>query len=98
MTEKAAFVAGLPPRVAHAVHGLLVASSEFPPKPCSASEVCIYDAHWEALSGRHTGAALREASKLGLCFHAGPYWVATNLALDHKQAFETRFLRDEDAS
>lgn len=95
--RKQAFVDALPPRVAHAVHALMVATAEAV-MPCTAAEVCVYDANWEALSGRHTGAALRDASRRGLCGHAGPYWIASEFALDHKAAFEVRYLRDDDVA
>lgn len=89
----------LPPRVAHAVHALMYASlpgggGGF--GPFTAAEVCVYDANWEAFSPSHTGAALREAQKRGLViFVPGGYWTPTNLALDHRRAFERRFLADD---
>lgn len=95
--DRRLYVDALPPRVAHAVHALIVATAEHPPMPRTAAEVCVYDAPYEALSGRHTGAALREAEKLGLAMYASPYWVATNAALELKYALEERALRDEDA-
>lgn len=90
----------LPPRVAHAVHGLLAASSigmGGGSGPFTAAEVCVYD--FDALSPRGTGAALREAAKRGLVVFVPPrYWTPTNATLDHRRAFEDRALRDEDQS
>lgn len=97
---KRKLVDALPPRVAHAVHALIVATAEHPPMPRTAAEVCIYDAPYEALSGRHTAAALREASKLGLAWRtlSGGYWIPSTRALNLKSALEERALRDEDAA
>lgn len=87
----------LPRRTAHAVHALMAAGSIAygnGPGPFTAAEVCVYDS-WEALSPRHTAAALREAQKLGLAMFVPPsYWTPTNAALALRGAFEERFLRD----
>lgn len=80
-------------RVAHAVHALLVATAEHPPMPRTAAEVCVFDAP-EAYTPWHTGAALRQAKKLGFAANAGPYWIATDKALNWKRQFEKRYLQD----
>lgn len=93
-------VDALPARAAHAIHALMAASDIAYGNgigPFTAAEVCVYDAGYEAITSSHTGAALREAAKLGLCAYIPPgYWTPTNLARDHKRAFEERFLRDEE--
>ena len=92
-------VAELPARVAHATHALMAASHPSMgggQGPFTAAEVCIYDAPWEALSARHTGAALREAQRRGLAVHIpGGYWIPTGLAYEARSALEDRYLADE---
>jgi len=91
----------LPARVAHAVHALMYASLPSgggETGPFTAAEVCVYDAHWEAITPRHTAAALREAQKLGLCVYVPPgYWTPTNRALEQRRRFDDRFARDQEA-
>lgn len=89
----------LPARTAHVAHALMEASGPYAygVGPRTAAEVCVYDAHWEALSVRHTGAALREAQRVGLAARAGRYWFPTGLAHEFAVALEARFLRDEPA-
>lgn len=91
---------GLPARTAHAVHALMFASAPGGGNaygPFTADEVCTYDAYWEALSPKHTGAALREAQKRGLVMFVPPrYWTPTNAALDNRTAFGERFTADEE--
>lgn len=91
----------LPRRVAHATFALVfrpLMAHDY--GPFTAAEVCEFDGP-EAYTPQHTGAALREAAKLGLAMYipsGGGLWTATNYALDNKQALEDRFLRDtEDA-
>lgn len=95
--DQGAYVAALPRRVAHAMHALLAASSAYGAGqgPHTAAEVCVYDSH-EAYSPRHTGQALRQAQARGLCVNAGGYWFPTNLAYEHRRAFEERYIADED--
>lgn len=81
----------LPRRTAHAVHALLYASYEAG-MPVSAAEICVYDS--EAISVRATGAALREARRLGLAEYYPPYWVASYIAGNHRKDFEERYLND----
>src|SRR5438045_2742998 len=89
----------LPRRAAHATHALSAASAIGDGGgygPFTAAEVCVHDS-FEALSPRHTAAALRQAQKLGLAMYVpggAGYWTATNFALEHRRAFEERFLRD----
>lgn len=89
----------LPPRVAHAVYALMAAANVSYGNgqgPFTAAEVCVYDAHWEALTPRHTGAALREAQEMGFAVYvAGGYWTPTNFSLEHRSEFTDRFLSDE---
>ncbi len=90
------FVNDLPPRVAHAVHALLATGREEGYGPFTAAEVCVYDAS-EAFSPKHTGVALSHARRLGLALFIPPrFWTPSDLALDNRDAFEDRFLRDED--
>lgn len=91
----------LPARTAHVTHALIAAGS---PRaggstgPLTAAEVCIFDAPWEALTPRHTGAALREAARVGLAAHAGPYWFPTGYAHELATELEERYLDDERAA
>lgn len=87
-------VGSLPPRVAHAMHALIVASVEHN-MPVTAGEIVIYDE--EARNATATGAALREARAYGLAVYTGRYWVPTNRALDLRTGLEERYLRDQDA-
>lgn len=88
----------LPRRLAHATHALMAAANVMEgngPGPLTSAEVCVYDA--EALSPRHTGAALREARKKGLVMYVPGgegYWTPTNFALGYKREFEDRYLRE----
>lgn len=89
-------VEALPRRVAHAVHAFLACADIAYGNgagPFTAAEICVYDSY-EALTPRHTGAALREASKLGLAQRWDRYWTSTFLAAEFKTAFEDRFLRE----
>lgn len=82
-------------RVAHAVHALMEVRNDpgiGPYGPFKASEVVLYDG--EALDARATGAALREAEKVGLAINIRGHWTATNLALDHCHEFEGRYIRE----
>lgn len=96
-------VQSLPRRTAHAVHALLAASNtvqggqHLPP----AHDVCLWDG--EALSVRGTAAALVHAQRLGLAVYvpdmqnrALGYWTPTQLALEHRRAFEDRYLAETD--
>jgi hypothetical protein len=68
-------------------------SSVGPYGPYKAAEIMLYDV--EAMSPAGTGAALREARKRGLaaCWGRG-LWSSSLLALEHRSAFEERYLRD----
>lgn len=93
-------VEALPRRVAHATYALLhlpEIEREYPYGPYKASEVLLCDG--ESYSAQMTGAALREAQKKGLCMYVPGgegYWTPTNLAREHKRAFEDRYLRETD--
>lgn len=93
--NKAATVAALPRRTAHAMHALVYAGIELN-MPVTAAEVCIYDS--EAPNIVSTGAALREARERGLAIFTGKYWIATNEALELRSALEERFLRETEES
>jgi len=87
-------VAMLPARMAHALHGLLVAvqGEKGPP---TAAEACLYD--FDALSVQSTAQALHHAAKRGYCFNINGCWWPTNRVYDIKYALEERSLADEDA-
>lgn len=89
-------VDALPRRAAHAVHALMEVRNDLtfgPYGPYKAAEIVLYDA--EAMSARGTAAALREAKKFGLAHYVGSgLWTASFLALEHRDDFETRYLRD----
>lgn len=90
-------VATLTPRVAHAVHALMAVRDTSTSGPFVTSEICVYDASWEALSPRHTAQALRQAQKVGLAIYAGRgIWIPTNLAMNNRKVFEERYLKDEE--
>jgi hypothetical protein len=88
-------VAALPRRTAHAVSALMQAANIMEGNgagPFTAAEVCVYDS--EAMSVRHTAAALRAGQRAGLCVYipgGEGYWTPTNAALDQKREFEERF-------
>lgn len=90
---KLAVVDAMPARMAHALHGLLVASAE-EKAPATAAEICVYD--FDALSPRATGQALRRAAERGYCFLTQDLWWPTNAAHELRYALEDRALRDED--
>lgn len=96
MNETAtSFADGFSRRVAHAVHALMEVRNDLsvgPYGPFKAAEIVLYDG--EALTARHTAAALRQAERLGLAVNISGYWTATNLALDHCRDFEDRYMRD----
>lgn len=95
-------VEALPRRVAHATHAVMAVCNDQdlgPYGPFRASEVVLYDG--ESLSARETGRALADASRLGLVMNWGRrggrcFWSASAHALDHRRAFEDRYLRDTD--
>ena len=87
-------VDAMSPRMAHALHGLVLASLEQKGPP-TAAEACIYD--FDAISPRATGQALRHAAKRGYCFANRGYWWPLNDAYALRYALEDRALRDEDA-
>lgn len=93
-------VEALPRRVAHAVHALMEIRNDVtvgPYGPYRASEIVLYDG--EAMSVRATAAALREAQKRGLAVYVGRgLWTAAGIALDHRRAFEDRYIRETEAS
>ncbi len=85
----AAAAAGLPPRVAHVLHALMTRWSD-EGHAVTAAEVCEYDS--EALTVRHTAAALARARKLGLAGNLAPgLWLATDRAWAMRSALEHRF-------
>lgn len=91
----------LPARVAHATHALMESSGAYAygTGPRTAREACEYDAPWEALTPRHTAAALREAARRGLVAYVPRgLWMPTNVAYAHRNALEARYLRDDDAN
>jgi hypothetical protein len=86
----------LPRRSAHALSALMTATRELRMPP-TAAEICVYDP--EAISVRSTAAALREASRKGLCACApGGYWVAATAAMEMERELEDRLLADTDES
>lgn len=88
-------VDALPRRVAHVTHALMESSTQyaFGMGLRTPSEVMIYDE--EALSLSATSHALVRAMRRGLVDRGGHgLWFPTNLALDHRRAFEDRYLRD----
>lgn len=91
-------VEALPRRVAHVVHAIMEASGPYAHGSgiLTAREIMLYDA--EALSPKATAAGLREAQRrYGLVSYIGKgLWLPTNLALDHKRAFEDRYIRETD--
>lgn len=90
--SKAALVAALPRRTAHALHALLEASAALHMPP-TAAEVVVYDA--EAANVRGTAAALRHAQRLGYCACTrGGYWVPGNAAYELGRALEDRYLAE----
>ena len=90
----------LPARTAHVVHALMFGTEPGGGGaygPFTTAEVCVWDAPWEALTPRHTAAALRHAQRLGLVAYVpGGYWIPTNRALEQRRVFGERFLRDEE--
>lgn len=79
-------------RAAHATHALLVAGDE-QGAPAAAAEVAVYDS--EALNTRSAAAALREASRVGLCMRVPPrYWTPTQRARGLRRELEDRYLAD----
>lgn len=86
-----AAAADLPPRAAHVMHALMARWSDADGSgPLTAAEVCEYDI--EALTVRHTAAALARARQFGLAELAGPgLWTATNRAWMMRAAIEERF-------
>jgi hypothetical protein len=81
--------AGLPPRVAHVLHALMARWADRG-EAVTASEVCEYDS--EALTVRHTVAALVQARRLGLACNLAPgLWFATGHAQAMRASLEQRF-------
>lgn len=87
----------LPRRVAHVTYALMESSSPYAygVGPRTTREVMEYDS--EALTLSSTFDALSRAMGIGLVartFGRPTLWFPTNLAYDHRSAFEDRFLRD----
>ena len=92
-------VEALPRRVAHVVHAVMEIRNDphfGPYGPFKPSEIVFYDG--EALNASSMSHALVRALELGLVDRWGHgLWSATRLALDHRAAFEDRYLRETES-
>lgn len=85
----------IPRRVAHVTHALMEAwTAVGGSAPVTTAEVCEYDS--EALSARHTAAALCRARDHGLAGGTGGLWFATPRAWELRRILEERTLAEVD--
>ncbi|MGH3121083.1 MAG: hypothetical protein ACRDND_08625 [Streptosporangiaceae bacterium] len=83
----------IPDRAAHVTHALMEAwSAAGGSAPVTTAEVCEYDS--EALTPRHTAAALIQARRLGLANGGRGLWFATDRAWAIRRVLEDRFLAE----
>jgi hypothetical protein len=81
----------LPLRTARVVYALMEAwTGSGGSAPVTSAEVCEYDS--EALTIRHTSAALAQARRLGLADGCDDLWFATDRAWEMRRTIEDQVL------